>query len=234
MVGASVSSPTDTAAEPGPTIAVVHTSFLAVESLTALFAELDPGVRLRHIVDDSLLPEIIAKGGVTAEVEARLRACVVAAASSGADLIFSQCSSVGEAVEAVADGAPVPLVKIDSEMARRACRLGERIGVVATLPTTLGPTQRLIERAARDAGATPRVEAVLVEGAFALLDAGDAEGHDRLVEAAIRTLAERSDVVVCAQGSMARVVGRLSDVGVPLLTSPRLGVEDALRVLGRS
>ena len=39
-----------------PRIAIVHTSFLAVESFTQLFHELAPDVRVHHIVDDSVLP----------------------------------------------------------------------------------------------------------------------------------------------------------------------------------
>jgi hypothetical protein len=39
------------------------------------------------------------------------------------------------------------------------------------------------------------------------------------------------DVVVCAQGSMAAIEPLLGETPVPVLTSPRLGVNHALEVL---
>ena len=44
-------------------------------------------------------------------------------------------------------------------------------------------------------------------------------------------LAERVDVVVCAQGSMAAIVPLLGKTAVPVLTSPRTGVSHAIEVL---
>ena len=85
-----------------PRIAIVHTSFLAVESFSQLFEELAPDILVRHIVDDSLLPEVIEAGCVNDSVHSRLCDLFRAAGKSGADLIFSQCSSVGEVADAAA------------------------------------------------------------------------------------------------------------------------------------
>jgi hypothetical protein len=38
-------------------VSIIHTSFVSVEALTALCAEIIPEAEVRHIVDDSLLPE---------------------------------------------------------------------------------------------------------------------------------------------------------------------------------
>ena len=40
----------------------------------------------------------------------------------------------------------VPIVRVDEEMCREAVRKGQRIGVMATLPTTLEPTKGTILR----------------------------------------------------------------------------------------
>ncbi len=214
-----------------PTIAIVHTSTVSVEPLTELFAELAPDVRLQHIVDDSLLREVVDAGDVTHDVLDRLGRYFEAAELAGADLIVSQCSSVGEAADLAAARVGIPVVKVDERMARAACETGRRIGVVATLATTLGPTSRLLESSARSMAREIEVERCLVEGAFDLLTSGDRSGHDRRVLAAIRDLATRVDVVVCAQGSMAAVLEELGETPVPVLTSPRLGVAHALEVL---
>ena len=212
-------------------ITILHTSFVAVDDLTALFNEVAPDVSLRHIVDDSLLDEVLSEGGVTPGVQKRLASYLGAAEELGSDVIFSQCSSVGEAVDVAAADIAVPVVRIDSRMAELACEAGAQIGVVATLGTTLEPTSELIEKTARARSQSISIDCVLVEGAFEALRAGDRAEHNGLVLDAVRSLAERVDVVVCAQGSMAAIVSELGDTAVPVLTSPRLGVSHAVEVL---
>jgi Asp/Glu/hydantoin racemase len=113
-------------------------------------------------------------------------------------------------------------------MSAEAVARGPRIGVLATVPTTLRPTVNLIERQAKEQGREAVVEAVVVEGAFAALQAGNGAEHDRLVLAALEDLLARSDVVVLAQASMARLIGALAaPPRVPILTSPLSGLTAA-------
>lgn len=215
--------------QPRPVVFIVHTSFVSVQDLTALFHELGPELELHHIVDDSLLREVLAHGGVTPAVRRRVREYYRAAELAGASLIFNQCSSVGEAADAAARVVHVPVVKVDSAMAWEACRIGARIGVVATLETTLGPTCRLVERTARRMRRKVGIVRCLVRGAFEKLMGGDRPGHNAMVIAAIRDLTQKVDVVVCAQGSMVTILAELGPTRVPVLTSPRMGVESAVR-----
>lgn len=216
-------------------VAIVHTSFHSVDSLTSLFADLAPEVTLRHLVDDSLLAEVMAEGGLTEGVQKRLGQLIESAETAGCDLILSQCSSVGEAADAIASRIETPVVKLDTCMARRACELGGRIAVVATLATTLGPTRRLIEATAAELARVVEIESVCVDGAFDAFSSGDRKTHDARVLETIRRLCVRTeapiDCVVCAQGSMATIVNELGETRVPVLTSPLLGVRDAIREL---
>jgi len=83
-------------------VVIIHTSNVSVKDLTNLFAELDPDVCVRNIIDDSLLAEVLDNGGVTTAVKKRICAYTLQAEVAGADLIFSQCSSVGEAADIAA------------------------------------------------------------------------------------------------------------------------------------
>ncbi len=218
-----------------PVVFLVHTSFVSVQHLTELFQELGPDLELRHIVDDSLLKEVLANGGVTPAVRRRMRGYYQAAELAGASLIFNQCSSVGEAADAAARAVRVPVVKVDTAMAEEACRIGSRIGVVATLETTLGPTCRLIEATAKRMRKRVVVTRGLVKGAFEKLVGGDRARHNAMVLEAIRALAQKVDVVVCAQGSMVAILPELGPTPVPVLTSPRLGVASVVaRLKGRT
>ena len=81
---------------------IIHTSLVTLAELNALFAELLPEVQVHNLVDDSLLHDVMQQGGLTEKVISRMCAYVQAAASNGADLIFNQCSSVGEAADIAA------------------------------------------------------------------------------------------------------------------------------------
>jgi hypothetical protein len=109
---------------------------------------------------------------------------------------------------------------------------GSRIAAVATLKTTLRPTCELLDETARTVGPSPIIEPVLVEGAYEALVAGDQAGHDDLLTAALQQAAKRSDVVVLAQASMARVLPRLpaSEHG-KFLASPPLAVDDVVATI---
>lgn len=218
-------------AKSGGIVTLVHTSFVSVEDLTKLFNEIGPEIQLRHIVDDSLLPEVLANGGVTNAVRSRICAYYRAAQDSGADLIFNQCSSVGEAADLAAQLISTPVVKVDQQMARVACETGTRIAVAATLETTLGPTCRLVEKTAQALGKAVSIEPLLIAGAFEQLISGNRAKHNEMVVAAIQGIIPRVDVVVCAQGSMVAILPALGETAVPVLTSPRLGVTHAVETL---
>ncbi len=215
------------------TVFIIHTSRVSVDDLNRLFAELAPRVTVRNIIDDSLLPEVLANGGVTPGVCRRICTYAVQAESAGADLIFNQCSSVGEAADLAAKMVSVPLVKVDEKMAEVACNTGKRIGVVATLATTMGPTVRLIQKTSDKLGRKIEITQKIVEGAFDKLIAGDKKTHNSMVIGVIQELTKNVDVVVCAQGSMVALLDELGKTRVPVLTSPRLGVERAVEVLSQ-
>ena len=197
-----------------------------VEPLTKIFREIMPEVKLNHIADDTLIQEVIAAGEVTPAVRRRLLSHYVAAADSGADVVFNTCSSVGDVADYGNLYAPIPVFRIDQPMAAKAVREADRIGVISTLPTTLDPTCRLLENEARKAGRKVTLVEGLADGAFAAGQSGDGETHDRLIAEAARKIASSVDMFVLAQGSMARMEQRLQELtGKPVLSSPVLGVE---------
>jgi Asp/Glu/hydantoin racemase len=98
--------------------------------------------------------------------------------------------------------------------------------VLATVPTTLGPTSDLIAASAQQAGRSPQIIQRLCPGAFDVLMAGDRAAHDDMVAEQAAELAKDVDVIVLAQASMRRLVDRLSsETGLRVLSSPQSGVE---------
>lgn len=208
------------------TIAIIHTTPLTVEPLKALAAELLPGADVVNFVDDSILPQLKRNGGDVQAVVDRLRHYAQFAEQVGADVILNACSSVGGVVAEMRQQVSIPIVRIDEAMAEQAVQRGRRIGVAATLATTLNPTIQLVQSKADAAGVQVEIVPLLADTAYQKLLAGDKAGHDADLAAALADLATFVDVVVLAQASMARVVAALPpDQQDKYLSSPRLGME---------
>lgn len=215
-------------------LAILHTSPATLDPLKALAAELLPGVEVINFVDDSILPQLARNGGQVDEVADRLVQYARFAEQGGADIILNACSSVGEVVAQEQAAVRVPVVRIDEALAEAAVQRGSVIGVAATLATTLNPTLRLLASKAEAAGKVVTFKPALVDSAYERLMAGDKDGHDELLVAALAELARAADVVVLAQASMARVLPRLAEAErTKVLSSPRLGMEAVRRALKR-
>ena len=65
---------------------------------------------------------------------------------------------------------------------------------------------------------------------------GDASTHDRIVSQCLRELDAKTDVIVLAQASMARVLETMkpAEIHVPVLSSPRLRIQYMIGTLDRT
>lgn len=209
------------------TLGLIHTSATLVPVFAELVSKYLPNVKAFNIVDDSLIKNTIARNELTPDTSKRVVNYAASAQEAGADFILFTCSSIGPAVETAATLAGVPVLRVDQPMADKAVATGKKIGVVATLSTTLNPTSDLVRRRAAVAGKEIELKSVLCEGAFEALMSGDAATHDQKVGDALKQLANEVDVIVLAQASMARVVDTLTDAEkkVPILASPPIAME---------
>ncbi len=214
-------------------LGLLHTSATLVPIFEQLCKAKLPDVSVFNLVDDSLIKDVIAHGRLRPQTARRVTQHVAAAEDAGADYIMVTCSSIGAAVETAATLAGVPVLRVDQPMADRAVATAQRIGVIATLPTTLEPTADLILRRAAAVGRSIDLTARLCDGAFDALMSGDAALHDAMVAAALKELASQVDVIALAQASMARVVDTLEaeDRRTPILASPPLAIEYLSTVL---
>jgi Asp/Glu/hydantoin racemase len=215
------------------TLGLIHTSATLVPVFQQLCNQYLPGVQVFNIVDDSLIKNVIKNGELLPATARRVVDYVASAEAAGADYILVTCSSIGAAVETAAGLTKVPVLRVDQPMADKAVHSAARIGVIATLPTTLAPTSDLVKRRAAAAGKSVEIISVLCDGAFDALMSGDAAKHDAMVAAALKELIKKTDVIVLAQASMARVVDTL-DKGereAPILASPGIAIQYLATIL---
>jgi Asp/Glu/hydantoin racemase len=214
------------------TVVAIYTGQGLAEPLKAIFTEILPDCRLINIIDDSLIADVVKSKNITSAVTRRLLRYYETAEEMGADVILNTCSSVGEIVELGRQVVDIPIVRIDEPMAITAVTQYTRIGVIATLPSTLQPTLRLLRDQALRLGREVTVVDGLADGAYDALVNGSPAQHDqRILDTAMR-LKPQVDAFVLAQGSMARMEHDLADAtGLPVLSSPRLGIGAVKRAL---
>jgi hypothetical protein len=248
------------------TVGLLHTSAAHVPTFEALL----PGVRTRHVVDESLLRDAMTGGfadarmrpggpadsrtDAAAGLRARIAGRLAEAAGEDAAAVLCTCSTIGEVAESLsplslsaslsppspspassaasAASSGVPVLRVDRPMAEAAVRLGGTIGVVATVPSTLGPTEALLREVAEARGIPATLRMLACPEAWPLFERGDRDGYLATIETELRRRADDVDVFVLAQASMAGVAERCADLGVPVLSSPGLAAAELLRRVG--
>jgi len=207
-------------------VGFVHTVVAIAAMIKPMIAERLPGIPSFHIVDESLIQDLFQAGQMTPSILKRLCRQVQLAEDAGAQLIMVTCSSIAPGVDVARKMVNVPVMKIDEPMAERAVSLSDRIGVLATAKTTMGPSVKLIEEKASEAGRKITIQSVLSADAFDCFLRGDMENHDRIVKEAALKLVDKVGVVVLAQASMGHLVGAIEGiVKVRVLTSPGLAMD---------
>lgn len=218
----------------GVKVAVVYTG--TTPELIELVEEdirkkLGHGVEILTLKNPDILKQVKEAGHVTAQAAADLILLYMQAVKQGADAVLNVCSSVGEVADSMrqaADYMGIPIVRMDADMCREAVETGRKIAVVATLATTMEPTQRAVRNAAAKTGRQAELIPCLVDGAFG---SEQEEFRKKMIEKAYE-VRESADVILLAQGSMAYVERDMREAsGLPVLSSPRFGAARLRRVL---
>ncbi|MFP5112888.1 aspartate/glutamate racemase family protein [Bacillaceae bacterium C204] len=213
-------------------LAIIHTTPVTIEPLKELAAKMIGDCEIINLVDDSILPQLSKNGGNIQEIAHRWESYAKVAEQLGADCILNACSSIGELVSSIQPKVSTPIVRIDEAMAEFAIDSAAKIGVAATLETTLEPTLALLKQKALEKNKQVEFEPILVASAYQKLIANDKDGHDLDLSIALRALAKKVDLVVLAQASMARVVSTFDkEEQSHFVTSPELGMDAVKRTL---
>ena len=201
-------------------IALIHATPVAVPPVVEAFRRGWTDVDTFNVLDEALSVDLARAGTLNAALQQRIASLAAYATGIGVDAILYTCSAFGEAIEAVARTARMPVLKPNEAMFEEALQRGSRIGLLATFQPSIPSLQQEFAAMARSQAKDVTLESVCVPEAMTALSAGDAEQHDRLIAEAAARLAH-CDVVMLAQFSMARARSAVQQViGDKVLTSP--------------
>lgn len=207
-------------------IAFVHTGYgggLAPQ-LEAVMTEALGECRFYHIGESRVFPDIMERGRLTPDIEARVMPMFEQTQNTSADIVICSCSSIGEITEQAARRyTKVPIIRIDLPAAQFAVQHFDAIGLMASVETTLTPSVRLVKRLAAEAGRSIHVESEVADGALALLFQGKKEEYEARIFETAKSLASRCDVILLAQASLGPMRTRLeAATGKRFLSTPEL------------
>ena len=117
-------------------------------------------------------------------------------------------------------------------MFKEALKRGSKIGVAATVATTINPSMRQVQALADAAGKKIELEKCLVSEAYEAFLRGETDLHNQLLKGALEKLCDNNDVVCLAQASMLSVVSAMEEkYQKKILSSPALGVKNVVNYL---
>ncbi len=214
-------------------VALIHALRHSPPPIEAAFRRAWPEAQLMNLLDDSLSADLARAGALTPAMTERFLTLSRYAAGTGADAILFTCSAFGPCIEAVAaERSPMPVLKPNEAMIETAVAEARRVaGDRRPRIGLLASFQPALETMPAEFPGDVEVVTCLAKGSLAALDAGDAEGHDRLAAEASKALSG-CDVVALAQFSLASAAPLVeAATGRPVFTTPDSAVAKLRRLL---
>ncbi len=217
----------------GKKLGIIHAALITTRAVQKYIDEIIPEVEVVHWVDDTIQNTNFAcePGTIPRKNYAKFVQAALSQQEYGVDLILLACSTFNRAAEYARPMIDTPLLQIDRPMMDLAVRDGNRIGLLATVPTTVPASERLLRLAAEEAGRKIDVKLRLCSEAFQILKAGNPDKHNDMLLEEIDHLSGEVDAIVMAQVSMTALEPRLEHTRVPVYNSGRTAFNKIRQIL---
>jgi Asp/Glu/hydantoin racemase len=217
----------------GKKLGIIHAALITTRAVQRYIDEIIPEVEVVHWVDDTIQNTNFAcePGTIPKKNYAKFVQAALSQQEYGVDLILLACSTFNRAAEYARPMLDTPLLQIDRPMMDLAVQNGNRIGLLATVPTTVPASERLLRLAAEEAGKKIEVSLRLCSEAFQVLKAGDPDRHNEMLLEEIGILSGEVNAIVMAQVSMTALEPRLQNTKVPVYNSGRTAFNKVRQIL---
>jgi hypothetical protein len=212
-------------------IYLIHAGDVSMKPALASFAALWPDARVMNLLEDSLVQDVRDAGRLPDSIPLRFdllgQYCVAAEATA----ILFTCSAFGSTIEALKLKHSIPILTPNEALFEEVIERGGKVALLTTFgPSIPALTEELNEMLALR-GTTLEIDAMLVEGAFDALLAGDHAKHDQIIADKVATLTGYNTIVF-GQFSMASAAALAQKhASVPVLTTPDCAVRKLKKLL---
>ncbi len=184
-------------------------------------------VKIDNLLDTFFASDANARGGEFTQLNLnRLYLTLKSAELTGCDVIAVICSTLSPYVEMLKPLIQTPVITIDGQLGHHAIRHGDRIQVLASAPSAISPTVKLLEDAAAKAGRTLEITTRFNLNAFHSMMIGDLIIHDQELRKMAAEVKDK-DCIVFAQGSMEHMAQEVSRIAsIPVVTAPTLCIAE--------
>jgi aspartate/glutamate racemase len=219
---------------PQKTLGIIHSVHITIGAVQPLLAQYLPDVTVMHLCDDTLQRDVIRVPGVIPpSVNRKFAQYAKNLEEAGADLILLACSTMSQAVELARPVIRVPMLQIDRPMMELAVCRGRRVGLLATLASTVPSSERLLRAVAGEMHKEVEISTVLRGEAFDALKAGDVDRHNAILLEEIEALSSKVDSIVMAQLSMSVLAPLARGMRIPVFDSGTTGFARVREMLSR-
>ena len=203
------------------TLGIIHAVNLTIRAMQPFIEQYLPEVSVMHLCDDTIQRDNISAGVGVIPKRNYFKFAQYAhnLEEAGADMILLACSTFNYAAELARPMIDIPIMQIDRPMMELAVRQGTRVGMLATLATTVPSSERLLRIVAAEQNKPVEITTVLREEAFRAIQKGDAATHNAMLLEEIDKLSGKVDVIVMAQLSMSALAPQLNNTRVPVYNS---------------
>jgi len=217
----------------GRKLGIIHAALITTKAVQKYIDEIIPEVEVVHWVDDTIQNTNFAcePGVIPPRNYAKFVQGALSQEEYGVDLILLACSTFNRAVENARPMIKTPMLQIDRPMMDLAVQDGKRIGLLATVPTTVPASERLLRLAAQEANKQIEVTTRLCSEAFAAIKAGNAQKHNDMLLKEIDDLSGKVDAILMAQISMSVLEPFLGNTKAPVYNSGRTAFNRIRQIL---
>lgn len=184
----------------------IHTTHTIIGYVNDLCARHLQGVKVMHLLDESLLGDI--KAGDTVSAQSKLQHLVEGSLHSGAGQIMVTCTSTGRLIDGLPSRYRARIQRIETPALQKVEDTGEKTSIVYTNPTVWPEIEQLLQQRNMAAFCRPS----FVPYAFEKVLQGDIVGHDKAIAEHLTRNALGSDIFLLAQVSICSALERLGDI----------------------
>src|ERR1044071_9789961 len=180
------------------TLGIIQAVNLTIRAMQPFLERFIPDVEVVHLCDDTIQRDNIRAGVGVIPKRNYFKFAQYAhnLEEAGADMILLACSTFNYAAELARPMINIPIMQIDRTMMEMAVCQGRRVGLLATLATTVPSSERLLRIVAGENKKDVEITTVLREEAFKAIQKGDSETHNKILLEEIDKLSGKVDSIV--------------------------------------